>query len=525
MSGFGALWYLESRQIGHRIQRTLRQPGRAIVYAIAIAYFAIVSVARSRSHQLPAFLRAVPEPYASALLFAFVILVGIIAYGAASGIAGTFSSTADARFLTGSLISPRLVVAWLQLRRCGAGVLRMLFTLVVYALLFSHTGTSGGVALAIIGGTIVAAGTAVPMLEVRKTAGARTAQSLAGAVIAAGLLPFAIVITSLGDPRVAESARGLIDLHFGAALNALIIGNPLALAALYAFAVLFVLLAFLSGGDLYPELYAASLRILNFRERRQRISTLTIEHRYEMRSAEPSRSVFGRLGGPWTIAWKELIAFERSPSLKRTFFLGAFACAAVGAIFGNVAVKSSDPLAASIAFGSMAVNILIVFVALASAVGLATDLRKPLWWMGPDPLWKRLFAWLAATSWRMGGCVAAAIVAWLLAMHQPVLAAMGIPLAAAAVLHLRAIGLGLYAVFPSSIDQRGPLAMIRALLTYLFAVPPIAAGVLAAIFLHSTVLGLAVGIAFSLTETMLLVAFAAARISGQGVAFALSEAS
>jgi hypothetical protein len=107
----------------------------------------------------------------------------------------------------------------------------------------------------------------------------------------------------------------------------------------------------------------------------------------------------------------------------------------------------------------------------------------------------------------------------------------GVPAAVALVLYLRAVGLALYSLFPSTIDQRGPLAMVRMLLTYLLAAPPAVvcaaagfelyrAGMAAPQALYAAV---AAGIITSLVETLALVAFAAARIAGQGVAFARAE--
>src|SRR5579862_5708563 len=105
----------------------VRRPGRALVYVFALAYFIFISILRARFHHSPK-LPQIAEPYASAIFFAYLVLLGVIAYGAASGIAGAFSSPADALFLTRSKIPERIVVLWLQLRRCATTMLRMLFT-------------------------------------------------------------------------------------------------------------------------------------------------------------------------------------------------------------------------------------------------------------------------------------------------------------------------------------------------------------------------------------------------------------
>lgn len=519
-----ALWYLEYRQTVNRVRETIRRPGRALIYVFAIGYFIFSGIMRSRGHIAGVAMHAVPEPYAGVLMFAYVTLLGVVCYGAASGIVGAFASTADARFLTGSLLSERTVVVWLQLRRCASGVLRMLFSLILYMIVFSRSGTFSGIGFAVVGGTIVATAAAIPMLKMRVVAGARPAQSLAAAIAAAGILPMVILLSTLISRDMMHTASAIEGFGAGAAFNALLNGNTAALLALYAFAAGLIALSFALGEGLYPDLYAASLRLIAHREKQRRGGTaaFNMEHRYERRSFA-RRTFFDRLSGPWTIVWKEWIAFVRSSSMQRIFVLGLLACAAGGAILGNVAAHSHDPLGETIAFSSMAANAIVIFVAMGSAIGLGGDLSKPLWWMGPDPLWMRLFAWITGTSWRLAACLAIGLAAWSAAMHLPAVALAGIPIALAAVCYLRAVGLALYAIFPSSIDQRGPLAMVRALLTYVLAAPPIVVGVVTGVLLRSVGAGIAVAIVTSIAETFGLIAFASARISGRGIAFAQAE--
>jgi Putative ABC exporter len=517
-----ALCYLEYRQIVNWMSTIVRQPGRTILYIIVIAYFVFSALMRARTNvAMP--LPKTPEPYASILMFAYATFLGIVCYGAASGIVGAFSSIADARFLTGSLLSERTVVVWLQLRRSGAAIVRMVFTLVLYALIFSASGTFGGIGLAIIGGTILTTATAIPMLKLRAVAGARTAQSLAAVIIVAGLLPMTILLCSLVSPSWHRAATLLERTGGGDAFNALFNGNASALIALYAIAFALLALSFALGTGLYPELYASSLRLIAFREKQIRGggAAFVMEHRYERRSA--SRLPFDRLAGPWTIAWKEWVAFMRSPSMQRIFLFGAAACGVCGGVFGTLVARSEHPYEMTISLATTAASMVVVFVAMGSAIGLGNDLRKPLWWVGPDPLWMRLVAWIAGTSWRLTVCLGIGLTAWSIAMHQPAVALAGVPIAAATVSYLRAVGLVLYAMFPSSVDQRGPLAMVRALLTYAFAAPPLIAGSLLGGLVHSIEAGLAVGILASIAETLVLVAFASSRIAGRGVAFAQAE--
>jgi hypothetical protein len=526
ISDLRALAYLEYRQIVNRVRQLLRAPGRTLLYVVVIGYFIFVSIMRAHGHA--AFpMTGIPEPYASGLFFAYVALLGIMMYGAASGIVGAFESASDARFLNGSALSQRLVVLWLQIRRSGGAIGRTIFTLLLYTIFMQGAGTFTGVALAMIGGTVVATGTAIPMLRLRRAIGTVTAQGLGAAVAAIGILPMVLLFSSLASKNIEHAAVAIEHFGPGFAFNALFDGRPPAIGALYLCAVLLILLSYACGGDLYPELYAASMRVLEFRDRHMRASggTFAIQHEYEQRAARIS-PVLDALRGSWTLAWKEWIAFARSPSMQRSTLFGILASAAVGVLFGRIVAQSHDQLTETLQLGGMVGNLVIIFVAMGSAIGLSSDISKPLWWIGRDPLWMRLTAWTAATSWRLAACMSAGLAAWAITLRSLDIAAIGIPLAVAISLHLRAIGLLLYSLFPSTLDQRGPLAIVRFVLTYILATPP---SIAAAVYFfyygrfHHPVAALAVGILVSLTEMLLLVAFAAKRISGQGVAFARAE--
>ena len=523
ISDAGALFYLEYRQFVNRVRRTLHQPSRVLLYVLAIVYFAAITATRAGGyHAMP--LPAVPEPYASAVMFAYVGLLGIMAYGAASGILGAFSSPADARFLTCSAMSERLVVVWLQLRRSRNSIARMLFTILLYALVFSASGTVLGITLATLGGTLVATGVAVPMLKLRTLIGTRAAQGAAGAIAAFGIAPMFVLVASLLGPTRASSF--IESLGAGFAFNRLFDGDPYALAILYACGAATFVLAYAAGSNIYPDLYAASMRVLEFREKQKRgaSAVFTFERAYERRAIGwPGRLMFDAMSGPWTIAWKEWIAFERSPSMQRMFWFGAGASAVCGAIFGAAAAGSKGGILESVSLAGTIANMIVIFISMGSAVALAGDLQKPLWWIGRDSLWMRLFAWMAGTSWRMALCICAGVVAWSIAVRHPLFSLAAVPLVVAGVLYLKAVGLALYALFPSTIDQRGPLAMIRVMLTYLLAAPPAIAGIVTAVLLHTPAGGIAVSIAISVAQTLILTSFAAARIAGRGIAFAQAE--
>lgn len=523
MRDFAALAYLDGRLLLHRIQTALRQPARAIMYALALGWLIMMAFLRAHS-PAPVASVTVPEPFASAIMFAFVALLGIFMYGAASGYVGVFSSPADARFLCGSHLSETAVVTWLQLRRCATVLLRTAIAVIFYSFILwtgARAGATGVIGISVIGATLLVAATAVPVLKLREAAGARFAKTLSAAIVAAGLLPVAVLLGSLLNPALLRCGSPIERLGAGFAANALLHGSAPAVGALYAAAAATIALSLFCGRDLYPELYSSSLRMLEFRSRQRRSAFFSSERAYQ--SAPARSNVFEGARGAWTIAWKEWIAFVRAPGSQRMFWLGLFGCALAGAIFGNVARQSRDPAGTALGFLIGVANMVIIFITIASSFGLAADLRKPLWWMGPDPIWLRLFAWVLATSWRLSICIGVAALVFAIMLGLGGVAAAAIPIAIAVAIYLRSIGLALYALLPAGLDQRGPLAMLRAFLTYVFAIPAIAVTTIFGVLAHSLLAGAAAGIICALGEALLLIGFAAARIQGRGATFAQAE--
>lgn len=527
MSDFATLAYLDFRQLLNRVRTILHQPGRLIVYVIAIAYFGFLAwVRRINPHgvsgtTIPVM---VPEPYASAILFAFVTLLGVIMYGAASGFLGVFSSTADARFLCGSKLSERAVVTWLQIRRCTSAVIRWILLLIFYSLLYRRSGGFAALAPSLIAGALLTVATAIPILKLRVVRGRPTAQLLSAAVVAAGLLPLSILLGSVIGPALGPWARNIESIGAGFAVNALFGRNVWGVSAMYAAAFGLLAFSYVVGNDLYPDLYASSIKVLAFRRQRGRLPGVIVGEREYRESNVTAIWFLNRARGAWTIAWKEWIAFVRAPGAQRMFWFGFFASAAVGAVLGSAARHSAHPLETAGVMSSSIANVIVIFITIASSFGLAEDLRKPLWWMGTDTVWSRLFAWVLATSWRLSACLAVGIITFAGTLGLQLIVAAAIPLAIAIAVTLRSVGLALYALMPSGLDQRGPLAMLRVLLTYLCALPPIAATVVSALVIHSFPFAITAGIIVAIFEALGLITFAAFRVSGRGAAFAQAEA-
>ncbi|MBV8149588.1 MAG: hypothetical protein JO092_10885 [Candidatus Eremiobacteraeota bacterium] len=518
-----ALWYLEFRQLLNRLRQGVRQPARLLIYLLAIAYLVTVAILRSSRRQ-PLPFAQIPEPYASAAFFAFLVVVGLIAENAASGIVGGFASAADARFLIGSRLLERTVISWLQLRRSSSTLFRTIVFVLFYVFFLGISFRVLGFGLAWIAGSLLVSACRIPVLKLSVVTGKRRVGMTANALALAGVLSVAVLLASLRVPALLPSAHIIEHLGAGVWVNQLAAGNTIAVGVFYAVAVVLVASALFCQG-LYPELYAATMNRVALRVR-VGASGIFKRHAYQTSRSVRLTAQYARLGAvgaAWAIVWKENLGFVRARSTPVLFAVSLLASAATGTFLANLAKASRDPVRASVGLAIAFMPILVLFLTLGSAVGLREDIGKPLWWMGRDPLGLRLFAWVLSRSWWPALCFAIGIIAWSVLVHFPPLAIVGVPLSVVTVLNLRAIGLTLYALFPSALDQRGPLAALRALLAYCLLGPPILSGALFGGFMHGVTPGIVAGICTSLTETALLIAFAARQIAGRGAAVAQAE--
>ncbi|MDP9110222.1 MAG: hypothetical protein M3M96_01115 [Candidatus Eremiobacteraeota bacterium] len=526
MSDFSALAYLEVRQGWNRARQTLRQPARLIMYALAIAYFVFLGGIRfwtSGHHHRP--MPGVPEPYASAIFFAALLAFALALLSAAAGHVGAFTSLADARFLIGSQLRERNVIVWLQLRASWRMIARLLFLIIFYTILYSSSGSFLGMALSMMGFIAFAASCAIPTMRLQRRFGARIGYALPIAVGSLGLAGLAALGVGLLWPPHSQVATAVIHIGFGRLVHAMLAGAWLPITGLFLLTLIMGATAYWGAEDLYPELYRGSSRMIDLARLRRR-------NPFGFRREDASKTVIsesvdgsGGMRGAWSLLWKDWVQFKRLRGGRTSFVAGAFVSMLAGAVCGIIAHRSHDALAISVGLGASVGNVLVILVSMYSSTSLAADIGKPLWWLNVQPLRTRLYVQAAATSWRLALCISFGLIAWAFIISSPLFALAAIPAAVCTVAFLRAIGLALYSLFPSALDQRGPVAMLRVLALYVLLAPPLAAGALTGIFLHTAVLGIGVGLAFALVQALLLVEFAAYRIARSGIAFAQAEAS
>jgi len=160
---------------------------------------------------------------------------------------------------------------------------------------------------------------------------------------------------------------------------------------------------------------------------------------------------------------------------------------------------------------------LLYFLALMKSAALGTELRRPIFWLSGTTLFERLCALALAQAWRIIGwfvLFAIGLAAGGAALLPIVLAALSGP--AAALLAIT-VGYASYALFPSEVDQRGPLFFVRFFVGYVLLSPAVVAGIVAGIFLRAPALAVAVATATALLEGAVLIGFAAWRLDRMSI--------
>src|SRR5438477_3661217 len=113
-----ALAYLDATLFRNRVRVLVREPRRLLPWLLFLAWLGWALPARAfyaRGH-----VRGRPELAAILPVLvpgATLAALGLLVWLRTSRAPAAFSSPADARFLCGSALSPRLVVFWLQLRQ------------------------------------------------------------------------------------------------------------------------------------------------------------------------------------------------------------------------------------------------------------------------------------------------------------------------------------------------------------------------------------------------------------------------
>jgi hypothetical protein len=430
---------------------------------------------------------------------------------------------------------PRIVILWLNFRMLRMVLVQLPFVAFWFVIFASslHGAIAGILGISISLGLFMAflLGLNLPLVRLRRQM--------------PKLLSFAgIVLLGLGLASVAaaisETSHGpipglgvLLSLPPGSWMVGGFHGNPLAIAGLATVAIAAMTLSIRTAGDVYPEVWESSLRMITVRRlARERGGVLSArETRQAMREAGialPQRrrlsvpSVRGRHvpPGAWTLLWKEWLATVRVRGGLRWPLITLAVAVGIGWAAGGGFGKL--PKGSGLALVSFPIY-LVVIINVFMSFRLGIDLRNPLWWLSSATLRGRLLVLALARSLRQIVPIAAGLSAAAIAARSATPVVLGLPAFAAAVWALQAIGMGTYTIIPSPADMRGPGQMLRMFLLFFMIIPLMIVFAIAMIGFRSIPAAVLLTAAAALLEGWVLLAFAAFRLQGNGLAFAQAE--
>jgi hypothetical protein len=523
-----ALLWLDWRLLRNRARSVLRNPRRLVPWLLFLVLlipnlvYRVLLASATRRGPGGASLAVILAPAGRFVPGAALVLLGLALWQSGGRPPAAFQSPADGRFLVGAGMPPRLVLAWLALRSVRRLLMAGLFYLVLLGLSVPGNGLSGVQLLAAGGGLTVYLWLIFGARVVLFAAQTKVSGTSLGWV---GIALTAAGAAAIGATALGWGAAGLLNgLPPGSWLEESFAGRLGSLGLLAALAIALAAAGTAAAGDCLPELWQASNRSFDLR-RQARMGGLSGLLAARARQARrdrpvPAASLPGVWAPPgaWTLAWKEWLTLLRvrgGMQLQTALLLGAV----VAGMVAGVLTAGRPPVV-----GLILAYALFLFSVLTNllAVRLAADLRSPMWWLAVDPLWRRLSILTLARGARFGvplalfGAVLAALASedlWL---------AIGFGLVALALAWMiSALGLASYTVLPAASDLR-VAQMLRVFALYAALVPVAVAAAPGAVAgsLPLVLAGMAIALG---VEATALLAFAAYRLQGNGLAFAREE--
>ena len=527
LPAWAALLWLDWRLLRNRARIVARNPRRLVPWLLFLVLLApnlvnrvLFASAARRSDGLP--VAAIMAPAGRFVPGAALVVLGLALWQAGGRPPAAFQSPADGRFLVGSGMPARLVLAWLALRSARRLLMAGLFYLVLLGLSIPSSGLSSIQLLAATAGLTVYLWLIFGARVVLFAAQTRTPGTSLGwvgtAVVGVGLVTLGATAAGIGP------AGPLNALPPGSWLQESLQGRLGSVGLLAALALALAAAGTAAAGDCLPELWLASSRGFELRRqvRHGGLIGLLVAGARRGRGDRPvtAASLPGVWAPPgaWALAWKEWLTTLRvrgGLQLQTALLLGAVVG---GTVAGVLTVGQPLVVGLILAYALFLFSVVTNLL----AVRLAADLRSPVWWLAVDPIWRRLAVLTLARAARLGvplalfGTVLAALASGLPGL------AIGFALVALALAWmLSALGLASYTVLPAASDVR--VAQTVRVFAFYAALVPVGVAAVPGTVAGSVPLVLA-GAALALTaETVAFIAFAAHRLRGNGLAFAREE--
>lgn len=520
MTTLRALLYADARSFVNQLREIRRSPARAVLwlfFGILIAAMIVLRVMRaSRGPATPAG-HDVGDFRTDAIVCGILLLLGVV-IATGNRYAGLFAHPAEARFIIGSPATPFVATLYVQARQILLGSVRQAFGLLYAALIYLPEALPAvalvrDIVLILVAFMLIAA---VPLAR------QLLARPFVPLAIAAGTIAICVAPLPLIRDAVTTFAPATPVGNILARLPAFHPGRILLADAGIQFAAIAALLACAAGlfvyvargaRDAYPELYELSMKRI---ARTERLRGGIVMAALQRTPRGPERSESLARGAPPGVAifiWRAWTEYRRTNSVRSTTIETAVLLGGSYAIARLTAATEPETV---IALAAPFVNIAFIIAFMRSA-SLASELRRPMFWLSGATLFERLCALAVAQGWRIiGWCLLAGIGLAAGNAPAPIVVACAIA-GPALVLLAGAIGYASYALLPFDVDQAGPLRLFRLLIGYALVVPPIAAGIAVAIFERVTVVALGAASATTLLEAAVLLGFAAWRLDAMSI--------
>jgi hypothetical protein len=516
-NAFWTLTYADRRSTINSLKSLRRRPWVALLWILwlgTIGIFAWLRTRGPRTHEVPFWQVALQDMWVCGAIIVFGVMLAV----GTSRYVGFFSSRAEALMLIRSPLPPSAVAASLQ-ARAVASTLAQTFGRFAYILLIAFPGRTTPLGLlreAVLLGSVTAAIACLPLPRALARGWWRVACIATGsAIVFLGALP----VIRDGVDAFKNVAFGVVLLaaipewHPGNAVTELAGGDFLPVCVTLFVALAATLAFVITSRDAYPELYALSLAHLELRER--------IIARRSARGGEPeattgvpkrTASTPAPLRGALAIVWLDAITWARRAAPLTTVLiitgalLGGFA-------IGFIARSPEYGVASTTLFGAL--PNLYIGISSTGGIKLATDLRRPLFWLGGVPLVARLAAWCCAPLWRDAIFVGLLALGFTVVSGEYVIGFTVLFGGVAVAMLCRASGIAIFALLPNALEQRGPALFLRLMLSYLLLFPVSIVAVISAFFMRSIIAGVLIGIVPAVAEAALLILFGAWRLAGR----------
>ncbi|MBD5654011.1 MAG: hypothetical protein IAI50_02380, partial [Candidatus Eremiobacteraeota bacterium] len=374
----GALFYLEWRYAMHQLAAIFRSPLRLVLWIAYVGSFGYFIYARSafHGHGSMAIGAGFAGMGAGTIAGFYVGALGVTIARAAGGRIFAFRNSAEAILFSNAGIRPLTIALWLQVRKVvSSGGRWMTGGLYFFFIFAPHN--AGLLANARVFAIVVLAIALEVSVDLPTFLLARGRLRRAIQIFGWGLAvaSFAFAGSTFGGPDAATTPLAAFLRFPGVAVAALMAGNLFAVSAIVALLAASIVTVALLGDDALPELYAASVRTLTSRTRRNRGRETRV--RFELGDRGPVRNV---PPGALALVWKDWVGFKRGYG---NLWLLSAECILSAAFGAGVAVKSrlSDDPSLLLSVALMAAIALLLFAPFRASLDLANDLAKPLFWI------------------------------------------------------------------------------------------------------------------------------------------------